>query len=92
MGERTRGTVRLARGVYLRWGWHDLGSPERWVAWRVEARERRLVEGSRRCPLVRAEEVALEQAGDRLGTLWVLLGDAALAATDAARKRRTDHA
>ena len=88
MPRRTRGTVRLARGIYLHWGWHDLGSPERWVAWRVEARERRLVEGCRRCPLARAEEVALEQAAGRLSGLISLLSDAHCRA----KKGRTDHA
>lgn len=104
MPRRTRGTVRLARGIYLHWGWHDLGSPERWVAWRVEARERRLVEGCRRCPLARAEEVALEQASKRLIDLHKLLQAAGWEATtrsaalladriypEGSAERRTDH-
>ena len=81
---RTRGTVRLARGVYLVWGWspgHDDETYRPRVGWQVECRETILLYGHRRCPLARAEEVALHQASSRLIALHKLLQDAGWEAT-----------
>lgn len=97
MKERTRGTVRLARGVYLVWGWspgHDDETYRPRVGWQVECRETILLYGRRRCPLARAEEVALEQARDRLCSLLDLLShahcEAGRVASVRADERRTD--
>jgi hypothetical protein len=81
MAERTRGTARLARGVYLRWKWRQGieydGGYRPFVQWQVECHETVFLSGYRRCPLARAEEVALEQASKRLEGLLDLLQEAA---------------
>jgi hypothetical protein len=105
MGERTRGTVRLARGVRLTWyhcrSWRGADTCY-WTVWRSR---RHLLEGHLRCPLARAEEVALHQASSRLIALHKLLQDAGWEATtrsaslladriypEGSAERRTDHA
>jgi len=92
MDERTRGTVRLARGVRLVWKWRNgieySGEYRPYVQWQVECHETIILSGHRRCPLARAEEVALGQAAGRLSGLISLLSDAHCRA----KKGRTDHA
>ena len=100
MDERTRGTVRLARGVRLVWKWRNgieySGEYRPYVQWQVECHETIILSGHRRCPLARAEEVALSGAAGRLGKLQSLLLDAEMTASVrggvAESQRRTDHA
>lgn len=73
MTPRTRGTVRLARGVRITWYHCRSGRGADTCYWTVWRSRGHILEGHHRCPLARAEEVALEQARDRLCGLLDLL-------------------